>query len=146
VVLVLALEVLLVCVTVFLGVGVLASCGGGGASRWSEVGGFFLFESLFLRFRPFSDVGGSASWCFSAPAVDWKFGLFPELRWCFRCVMFLDPEVLDGFGAPVVFLVSFGVLLQRDGGALFGGGGRWCGVCGIWVLEVVVLLRRHYWW
>jgi hypothetical protein len=49
-------------------------------------------------------------------------------------------------GAPVVFLVSFGILLRRDGGELFGGAGRWCGVCRILVLEVVVLLRRHYWW
>ncbi|KAK2442040.1 hypothetical protein QL285_013266 [Trifolium repens] len=79
--------------------GVLASCGGG-APRWSEVGGFFLSGSLFLCFP--AVFRRRRFWCFSAPEVDWKFGLFPELRWC---VLFFDPEVLRDFGTPVVFLV-----------------------------------------
>ncbi|KAK2397584.1 hypothetical protein QL285_059144 [Trifolium repens] len=84
----------------------------------SEVSSYLAL--CFCVFRPFSNAGGSASWCFPALAVDWKFGLFPELRWCVRCVLFLDPEVLGGFGTPVVFLVSFGVLLRRDRGSGFG--------------------------
>ncbi|WJX27483.1 hypothetical protein P8452_16295 [Trifolium repens] len=79
--------------------GVLASCGGG-APRWSEVGGFFLSGSLFLCFP--AVFRRRRFWCFPAPEVDWKFGLFPELRWC---VLFLDPEVLRDFGTSVVFLV-----------------------------------------